>query len=140
MVGNLEKALLWLRYQDSNECGLLEVHEAMDWADLFANRYNVLFDNVLYAAAWKCMGHMADALNLPSSYYYENARDVKKKINILLWITPENQEKMDWVKRSEKNGFIPLRGWKQNLWKDHFIFHIWDFVIMQTGLIRLAIY
>jgi len=28
---SLEKALLWLRYQDSNECGLLEVHEAMDW-------------------------------------------------------------------------------------------------------------
>jgi hypothetical protein len=26
-----EKALLWLRYQDSNECGLLEVHEAIDW-------------------------------------------------------------------------------------------------------------
>ena len=48
---SLEKALLWLRYQDSNECGLLEVHEAMDWADLFANRYNVLYDNVLYFAA-----------------------------------------------------------------------------------------
>ncbi len=28
---SLEKALLWLRYQDSHECGLLEVHEAMDW-------------------------------------------------------------------------------------------------------------
>src|SRR5215211_824412 len=41
---SLERALLWLRYQDSNECGLLEVHEAMDWADLFANRYNVLED------------------------------------------------------------------------------------------------
>ena len=25
----LEKALLWLRYQDSNVCGLLEVHEAV---------------------------------------------------------------------------------------------------------------
>src|SRR5215212_4958292 len=49
----LGRALLWLRYQDSNECGLLEVHEAMDWADLFANRYNVLYDNVLYYAAWR---------------------------------------------------------------------------------------
>jgi glycogen debranching enzyme len=107
--GNLEKALLWLRYQDSNECGLLEVHEAMDWADLFANRYNVLFDNVLYAAAWKCMGHMADALNLPSSYYYEDARDVKMKINILLWITPENQEKMDWVKKERKEWIYPIK-------------------------------
>ena len=43
----LEKALLWLRYQDSNGCGLLEVHEAADWADLLANRFNVLYDNVL---------------------------------------------------------------------------------------------
>src|SRR5215212_7374709 len=58
----LERALRWLRYQDSNECGLLEVHEAMDWADLFANRYNVLFDNVLYVAAWRCMGLMDEAL------------------------------------------------------------------------------
>jgi glycogen debranching enzyme len=107
--GNLEKALLWLRYQDSNECGLLEVHEAMDWADLFANRYNVLFDNVLYAAAWKCMGHMADELNIPSSQYFENAADVKKKINILLWITPDNQEKMDWVKKERKEWIYPIK-------------------------------
>ncbi len=56
---SLERALLWLRYQDSNECGLLEVHEAKDWADLFANRYNVLYSNVLYCAAWQSMGHMA---------------------------------------------------------------------------------
>ena len=107
--GNLEKALLWLRYQDSNECGLLEVHEAMDWADLFANRYNVLFDNVLYAAAWKCMGHMAEALNLSSSHYYENAKDVKEKINILLWITPENKEKMEWIKKERKEWIYPVK-------------------------------
>jgi hypothetical protein len=44
---SLEKALLWLRYQDSNSCGLLEVHEAADWADLLANRFNVLYDNVV---------------------------------------------------------------------------------------------
>ncbi|RME43355.1 MAG: glycogen debranching protein, partial [Chloroflexi bacterium] len=37
----LGKALLWLRYQDSNGCGLLEVHEAADWADLLANRFNI---------------------------------------------------------------------------------------------------
>ncbi len=60
---SLERALLWLRYQDSNECGLLEVHEAMDWADLFANRYNVLYDNVLYYAAWKAWRQMAQALD-----------------------------------------------------------------------------
>ena len=51
----LEKALLWLRYQDSNGCGLLEVHEAADWADLLANRFNVLYDNVLWYAALRAM-------------------------------------------------------------------------------------
>src|SRR5690606_17865747 len=70
---SLEKCLLWLRYQDSNECGLLEVHEAMDWADLFSNHYNVLYDNVLYYAVWKAMGQMARALGLPDDDYAANA-------------------------------------------------------------------
>ena len=60
----LEKALLWLRYQDSNGCGLLEVHEAADWADLLANRFNVLYDNVLWYAALRAMAEMARALGL----------------------------------------------------------------------------
>ena len=59
----IQRALLWLRYQDSNACGLLEVHEAMDWADLFPNRYNSLYPNVLYAACWQAMGEMASALS-----------------------------------------------------------------------------
>jgi hypothetical protein len=61
---SLERALLWLRYQDSNGCGLLEVHEAADWADLLANRFNILYDNVLWvgpesADEWgpTCPGH-----------------------------------------------------------------------------------
>src|SRR3972149_4797101 len=58
----LEKALLWLRYQDSNGCGLLEVHEAADWADLLANRFNVLYDNVLWYAALRAMATLARAL------------------------------------------------------------------------------
>ncbi len=57
----LERALLWLRYQDSNGCGLLEVHEAADWADLLANRFNVLYDNVLWYAVLRAMAEMARA-------------------------------------------------------------------------------
>src|SRR5947209_7602170 len=70
---SLERALLWLRYQDSNECGLLEVHEAMDWADLFVNRYNVLYDNVLYYAVWRCMGELAESLGRPADFYLRHA-------------------------------------------------------------------
>ena len=55
----IERAVLWLRYQDMNECGLLEVPEAGDWMDLLAVRYNVLYDNVLYGAALRAAGDMA---------------------------------------------------------------------------------
>ncbi len=106
---SLEKALLWLRYQDSNECGLLEVHEAMDWADLFANRYNVLFDNVLYYAAWKCMGELAAALGLESGYYLEQAADVRRKVNALLWVGPEEPTDFDWIRRERKEWLYPRR-------------------------------
>ena len=55
----VEQAVLWLRYQDMNECGLLEVPEAGDWMDLLAVRYNVLYDNVLYGAALRAAATMA---------------------------------------------------------------------------------
>ena len=48
---SIDRALIWLEYQDMNECGLLEVPEAGDWMDLLEVRYNVLYDNVLYYAA-----------------------------------------------------------------------------------------
>ncbi|MBN2046996.1 MAG: hypothetical protein JW750_04050 [Anaerolineaceae bacterium] len=103
----LKKALLWLRYQDSNECGLLEVHEAMDWADLFANRYNVLFDNVLYHAAWKCMAQMARALGDDPTPYERGAEDVRRKVNILLWVGHESPTDYDWIRRERKEWLYP---------------------------------
>lgn len=106
---SLDKALLWLRYQDVNECGLLEVHEAMDWADLFANRYNVLFDNVLYYAAWKCMSELALVLNISASPYQETAEQVRRKINTLLWVGPEAPKDWEWVTRERKEWLYPLK-------------------------------
>ena len=106
---SLENALLWLRYQDSNECGLLEVHETMDWADLFANRYNVLYDNVLYFAAWQCMGQMADALGTDANAYFNHAADVRHKINALLWVGPEEPTNYDWIRMERKEWLYPRR-------------------------------
>jgi glycogen debranching enzyme len=85
----LEKALLWLRYQDSNGCGLLEVHEAADWADLLANRFNVLYDNVLWYAALRAMDEMAAALGKDNKLYEDMADDVRHKIRIVLWVGAE---------------------------------------------------
>jgi glycogen debranching enzyme len=88
----LEKALLWLRYQDSNGCGLLEVHEAADWADLLANRFNILYDNVLWYASLRAMAEMATALGVDGTPYDALADDVHHKIRIVLWVGKENQD------------------------------------------------
>jgi glycogen debranching enzyme len=106
---SLERALLWLRYQDSNECGLLESHEAMDWADLLANRYNVLYANVLYYAAWNSMGHLADALSRDGSAYFDRAADVRRKINVLLWVGPEEPKDWNRLKHERKEWFYGLK-------------------------------
>jgi glycogen debranching enzyme len=106
---SLEKAFLWLRYQDSNECGLLEVHEAMDWADLFSNHYNILFDNTLYYAAAKAMGQMAEALGLPADDYFERAEDIRRKVNTLLWVGPESPKDWDWIRRERQEWLYPLQ-------------------------------
>ena len=88
----LEKALLWLRYQDSNGCGLLEVHEAADWADLLANRFNILYDNVLWYAVLGAMAEMAQVLGKPDQFYQDLANDVRHKIRIVLWVGRENED------------------------------------------------
>lgn len=108
---SLEQALLWLRYQDSNECGLLEIHEAMDWADLFANRYNVLYDNVLYYAAWKSMAAMARFLGKEGSgeAYDQRALDVQVKLNAVLWVGPEAPKDWPWIARERSEWVYTLR-------------------------------
>ncbi len=89
---SLSAALVWLRYQDSNGCGLLEVHEAADWADLLANRFNTLYDNVLWYAALRAMGALARALEVEPAPYDKLADDVRHKIRIVLWVGAENQD------------------------------------------------
>jgi hypothetical protein len=83
----LEKAFLWLRYQDFNDCGLLEVHEGGDWEDLLSIHGNVLYDNALYAYAWDLMADMAGALDIDATLYAGQGDVVREKINLLLWIT-----------------------------------------------------
>ncbi len=106
---SLESALLWLRYQDSNECGLLEVHEAMDWADLFGNRYNVLYDNILYYACWRAFAEMAAALNKPAETYETQALDVYMKLDAVLWVGPEAPKDWAWLARERKEWVYTLR-------------------------------
>jgi GH15 family glucan-1,4-alpha-glucosidase len=82
----IERAVTWLRYQDMNACGLLEVPEAGDWADLYSVRYNVLYDNVLYVASLRAAATMAGRLNQDGTPYRTLAADVKEKINLVMWL------------------------------------------------------
>lgn len=106
---SLQAALLWLRYQDVNECGLLEAHEAMDWADLLANRYTTLYANVLYYAVWRGMAALAAALGEPDGDYAGQAAGVRRKINILLWVGPEQPKDWDAIRRERQEWLYPLR-------------------------------
>ena len=89
---SLDRALLWLRYQDSNGCGLLEVHEAADWADLLANRFNILYDNALWYAALRAMANMAQLVGASAGPDYDAmARDVRHKMRLVLWVGQESE-------------------------------------------------
>ena len=82
----LAQAVLWLRYQDMNECGLLEVPEAGNWMDLLAVRYNVLYDNVLYGAALRAAATMAGICGQVLAGSPSAADDVFERLNLLLWV------------------------------------------------------
>jgi glycogen debranching enzyme len=83
----IEAAVLWLRYQDVNNCGLLEIPEAGDWMDLIACRYNVLYDNVLWYAALRAAAALARELHAleHAAMYQTLAEGVHIRLNLLLW-------------------------------------------------------
>ncbi|MDM8528798.1 glycoside hydrolase 100 family protein [Anaerolineales bacterium HSG24] len=85
---SIGKALLWLEYQDMNECGLLEVPEAGDWMDLLAVRYNVLYDNVLYYAAMLAYEKLLTCLSEQTPAYqpFISPAGIHERINLLMWI------------------------------------------------------
>lgn len=84
----ITKALLWLEYQDMNECGLLEIPEAGSWMDLVAVRYNTLYDNVLFYAAALAYDTMLKHLpaNTPFHELHVKAAQIHERINLLMWI------------------------------------------------------
>jgi glycogen debranching enzyme len=67
---NIDKAFLWLKYQDPNEDGLLAQQPTMDWEDAFPHKYGrTINTNALYYAALLMAGQN------------ENAEKIKKIIN-----------------------------------------------------------
>jgi glycogen debranching enzyme len=108
----IERAYRWLEHQDVNECGLLEAHEAMDWADLFSNRYNTLFANVLWFGVQRSMARMTRALGRSAeetTSFAERAEDVRFKLTTLLWVGPEGTRDLAWVQRHRQEWLYPIR-------------------------------
>ena len=85
---HINKAVIWLEYQDMNECGLLETPEAGNWMDLVSVRYNILYDNVLYYAAVLAHTEMYKRLSpdVPCHRLLVTADNIYERINLLLWI------------------------------------------------------
>ncbi|WP_438449250.1 amylo-alpha-1,6-glucosidase [Gorillibacterium sp. sgz5001074] len=102
-IDSIKKAMLWLEYQDSNQCGLLEVQEAADWADLYANRGNILYDNVLYYKALLEYAEMLELCGESGEESRSRAEEVKEKLNLLLW-PGEAEEK---TRRVAEQGYSP---------------------------------
>lgn len=85
---SIERAMVWLEYQDMNECGLIEVPEAGNWMDLLAVRYNVLYDNVLYYAATLAYQELAQQLADRCHCHWPevDAAGIHERINLLMWV------------------------------------------------------
>ena len=86
-ASQLQRAMDWLGAHDSNNCGLLEIPEASDWADLFGFSYHVLYDEVLWHRTIECyagiMRHFGDETR--ASDYQGHADFVRKRFIKEFW-------------------------------------------------------
>ncbi len=84
----INQAIIWLEYQDMNECGLLEVPEAGNWMDLIAVRYNTLYDNTLYYAAVLAFEEMSKLVpeTTPRHHLIVDAAGIHERMNLLMWV------------------------------------------------------
>lgn len=118
-----------LKAFDSNNCGLMEVHIASDWADIMNRTYHVLYDECLYYESLKALGYLLkenlDSQNAdPVIFRYDRKRikyifrrrvRAKKKINSSLWFTKKNIPKIKEEYMIHEN--IPLENY--NYYQSH---------------------
>lgn len=82
----LELAMNWLRSQDVNDCGLLEIPEAGDWTDLFARSYHVLYDEVVWYRCVVCYGAILQRRGDPRASEFADLADlIKGRIIATFW-------------------------------------------------------
>lgn len=96
-----------LKSFDSNNCGLIEVHRAGDWADVFNRTYHVLYDEVLYYQMLKDLMYLfkqgviktktEDVIKKVDKrirWISKRKPKAKRRINDSFWLTSDNIEKI----------------------------------------------
>jgi serine/threonine protein kinase len=80
------KILHWYECQDVDQSGLLSMHEASDWHDLFCTRGKGLYVNCLYVLALRAVAkQLATSDRVRSERYTERADAAVRKLNALFW-------------------------------------------------------
>jgi sucrose-6F-phosphate phosphohydrolase len=84
---DLDRAMLWLTAQDSNNDGLLEIPEAGDWADLFGHSYNVLYDEALWYRTLVCYGKLLEQMRQHerAAEYFRASQRTRGEILATFW-------------------------------------------------------
>ena len=90
----LQKAMDWLEAHDSNGCGLLEIPEASDWADLFGYSFHVLYDEVLWQRCLTCYAGVLEHLGekAQAARYAAMGQNVRRIILTNFWPTTVAEE------------------------------------------------
>ena len=93
-AGRLQKAMDWLATHDSNNCGLLEIPEASDWADLFGFSYHVLYDEVLWYRSLDCYSRLLERLGQKdkAESYRQQTLQVRRKFMATFWPSTHKEE------------------------------------------------
>jgi sucrose-6F-phosphate phosphohydrolase len=86
-VDVLERAMLWLSAQDSNNDGLIEVPEGGDWTDLFGHSYNVLYDETLWFRANVCFGRLLERRgeHARAAQYFRQSQRIRSEVLDNFW-------------------------------------------------------
>jgi sucrose-6-phosphatase len=112
-----------IRAFDSNNCGLMEVHIAGDWADVMHRSYHVLYDECLHYQAFKSLEYLYGEYLLHGTdevlkvklkknigWIIKRRKLIRPQINDLFWLTPQNIEKIkeQYMIYSTSFDFLPF--------------------------------
>ncbi|MBN1477610.1 glycogen debranching protein [Candidatus Sumerlaeota bacterium] len=115
---SLERAHLWLQYQDSNDCGLLEHTECATWLDLHANRHTGLCVNVLWMAANRVMANLLRSLGRRGRIVEEHAaraRAIRRDLNLMFF--PTGEVDLSALRRRNPEWAMVMERMRVSLWE-----------------------